>query len=85
MEKIKEVKLSEDQINLLKNGDLFIGPNGQKWYHLPFWYCKRFTDSNTLYEVYHVDSLPEKFVDALNDHKEGKGFIIYKEDTNGKN
>ena len=70
-----KVKLTRNQINLLERGTVFVGPNGQKWYYLPFWYKH---EGGNDFEQFSFDHLPEDFVEAIHEHREGLGYVVVK-------
>lgn len=75
---MKKVFLNENQIGFLKRGTTFVGANGFKWYYMPFWFKE--TKEEGVFEEFSFDELPENFKQALQDHRDGKGYVAMKPD-----
>ena len=67
-----KIKLTQNQINFLERGTTFVGPNGVKWYYMPFWFKE--TEEARVFDKFSLDELPEDFKKALQDHRDGKGY-----------
>lgn len=69
-----KTKLTKSQVELLETGTIFIGPNGFKYYYLPFWFNE--TLEKGIFERLHLKDLSEDFQRAIRDQREGKGYMV---------
>jgi len=63
-DKVK-MKLNIQQIGLIKSMASMVtsGHDGKQYFFLPFWFKE--TDENNIYEVFHLDNLPEDLTKQL--------------------
>ena len=65
---IMKIKLSNDQVEFLETGTVFVGPNGFKWYYMPFWFKE--TEEKGTFEELSFDKLPEDFKKVIRERRE---------------
>ena len=75
-----KIKLTKSQIELLETGTMFVGPNGIKYYYMPFWFQETLPKTDRVFEILHLDDLPNGLKQALQDLRDGKGYVAVKPD-----
>ena len=67
-----KTNLSKEQQELLKRGTVVNTPNGETYYHLPYWYKQ--TKIENLFDEMFINEIPKELIRLIELKREGKSF-----------